>query len=126
MLSITPENMELLAMQIIDLLLEQNLMEDTVLYANGQSFYTGLPQGGVRRTTPGGNLVRAFPCLGEDIPGDFKNPDTVTATFEGNRMYREMNGGSGKLLEAINDLLSPYGLYLERGYDWNFYAAADD
>ena len=119
--NLTPENMEKLALELVDLLMEYGLMKDTAVYANGWVFYGEPLEGGELRQTARGNQICRFPCEPERMPGE---PKLLAATFEGNRLFELMNfGGPLDIRTKINQLLEPYNLYIEQGDQWNFYAA---
>ena len=126
----TPEDMELLALRVIDLLTEYDFLEDTCVLANFRRFSV-IPHEGARElTTPQGRRVYAGPePPWEDaryvMPWAYL--ERMVLTYEGSRLYGEINEtGRAHIVEKLNGLLAPFDLYLEHWDSCTSYAAIQE
>lgn len=116
---ITRKRREALACDLVDYLTRHDLFDPlTVIYVNGGAIYAEPRDGCMQKATPKRNSPYWFrpECA---CPCEYRNPDTLTMTFEG-PLYHMLNDTGDSLTTAeLNALFARYGLYYERGHAWS-------
>lgn len=117
---ITSENMDALALEIIEFLQKNDLFQDVSIYCNNKRISSNvITEGDLVKTELGAYYVIGN-CNVSSIV-EFNNPNTITMTFEG-PLYMVLNYGPAKTEEAFSALFIKYGLYYELGYAWSLAA----
>lgn len=114
------QQIEKLAVEVLDFLVEHKLWVDVRIYFNGKVWDSYDPQTGEFHYNNKGKVheEKADP---KDYFDYVAEPNILSMSFEG-AFYNVMNGTSetaNKLQQKFQDILSKYGLYYELGNAWN-------
>lgn len=115
---LTKKQIESLAKEVRQFLLDHEMWSDVRIYFNGKAFSTDDGRGNYYYNDPE-NLV-----VLEDVdPSDYVEytSDILTMTFEG-PLYECLNYWFGKTEEEFRSIFRKYGLYYELGYAWSLAA----
>lgn len=119
MARLTPEQIENLAVEIREFLLNREMWVDVDIYFNGKKFTSHDPESGRYYYNDREHLIEV-----EDLPEryfEYVNPDHILSmSFEGTvceMLYYGMFPETRKKFDAI---FEKYGLYYEFGHHWNF------
>lgn len=125
MATFTGQEMEELALKLIDKFNADELWFHCWIYVNGKRFWanTYLPEEHEKRITENGAVYYVENDVDvEDYLDCFCNPDTLSVTFEG-PLYHKINYEDFDYIFNLSDeILKPYGLYFEQGYAWSMSA----
>lgn len=115
-----PQQIETLATEILDFLIEKGMWSDTRIYFNGKYYDSYNEKTKEFHYNEKDNVYQ-----GEGNPKDYfdyvAEPHILSMSFEG-AFYDVLNGTSErafKLQEQFNNILAKYGLYYELGNAWN-------
>ena len=111
MSTINPAAMHEMAEKLMDYLIPLG-HPDFCLYVNNQRWYPCLPEH-INRTTSAGTPYSVTENVDVTKWVDYCNPDTVSLVFEGT-LYDAINYGDGSIVDALWEILKPYGLYFEK------------
>lgn len=117
MCKLNTQQIENLAIEIRNFLIEQKLWIDCNIYFNGKCFTTY--DGKVFANNDCKNLI----VLEDRNPKDYfsyvAEDHILSMSFEG-PFYSALNyRGRGHIIKDFNELLSKYGVYYEQGESWN-------
>lgn len=115
--------MEMLAKEIYDFCVENDLWGDNIIYFNGKAWATFSEWGGVDGKKIGEDLYEYEDKDPRDY-FEYANPDTLSMSFEG-PLNHVLNGyvwGWTRLEEEFRKLFEKYGYYYEMGYAWSLSA----
>lgn len=119
---VTPENMRRMALSVIRYLNRYGLFYAVDIWAGGMHYSDSKHPGQELRT----DLVKnaeVWACE-EDMsaqPCEYRNPETLTMTFEG-PLYHSINNGlyrGYKAYRELDGIFARYGLYSELGHAWS-------
>ena len=113
-LPINKKTMRSFALAILKKLKGRGLDTDTSIYAGG-SVFTTEPRGRAERHISKDGFT--YYERKQDCPCEYANKNTVCIISEG-PFYDEMNAG-GHILEELDFMAEPYGLYGEQGHTWS-------
>lgn len=117
------KNMELLAKDIYDWCIKNELWGDNIIYFNGKAWSSS----STWRSEKGKKIAENLYEYENRNPLDYfeyANPNTLSMSFEGELNYM-LNGyirGWTKLEAEFLNLFEKYGLYYEMGHSWNLAA----
>lgn len=119
-------NMELLARDIYDWCIENDLWGDNIIYFNGKAWSSSSTWSGVA----GKKIDEHLYEYEDKDPSDYfeyANPDTLSMSFEGplNHVLNGYTYGWTKLEREFSKLFKEYNLYYEFGCAWNLSAYED-
>lgn len=119
---VNPENMRAMALSVIKYLDRHRMFYCVDIYAGGMHYSDSKHPGQELRTDLIKNLeIWAGECDMESQPCEYRNPETLTMTFEG-PLYHAMNNGLGRGYRTwteLDEIFARYGLYLELGHAWS-------
>lgn len=120
---ITPENMEKLAMQLIDYFSKKELFYDMNIYVNNKSYSSdNYDHDAELHLTDKGTKYYAKNGIDIAKQVEYSNPDTITMTFEG-PLYDLINYHDYNFVEKLSKrFFNKYNLYLDQGYAWSMAA----
>lgn len=113
-----PIQIEQLAAEILDYLVENKMWVDVSIYFNGKVWSSYNPQTGEFHYNDKSNIYEATadPKDRFEFAGDI-----LSMSFDG-ALYEVMNGATVKaheLQQKFNDILDQHGVYYELGNAWN-------
>lgn len=117
---ITTENMEALAVEIIEFLQERDMFQDVNIYCNNKCLSSRQLANSDKAETKLGVYYISGNCSTASVV-EYNNPSTITMTFEG-PLYHALNYGPAKTEDSFRKLFNKYGLYFELGYAWSLAA----
>lgn len=115
---LTEEQIESLALEIREFLLENGMWMDVEIFFNGKMFTQKGPDGCYYYN----DRKHLFCYEGEDPKKYFEyvNPDHILSmSFEGAVCHMIYYGTAPGLLKEFNEIFEKYGLYYELGNIWN-------
>ena len=119
-MQLTEQQIEQMAVEIREFLLEHEMWQDTDIYFNGKKFTSHDPKDGRYYYNDRGHLIveenqdprTYFEYVADD--------HILSMSFEG-PAYHMINGyGYGGLVEKFSKIFEKYGVYYEQGNAWNF------
>ena len=113
---IMKNKMELLAKDIYDWCIKNDLWGDNIIYFNGKAWSSSATWGGVKGKKIGDKLYEHEDRNPLDY-FEYANTETLSMSFEGS-LYDMLNGymyGWSKREEEFSKLFTKYGLYYEMG-----------
>lgn len=116
-------NMELLAKDIYDWCVTNDLWGDNIIYFGGKAWSSSSDWSGVKGRKIGDDLYEYENKNPLDY-FEYANTETLSMSFEGG-LNHVLNGyvpGWTKLEEEFSKLFAKYGLYYEMGYSWSLSA----
>ena len=116
-------NMELLAKDIYDWCIENELWLDCCIYFNGKSWASWSTWNGIDGKKIG-NMLYEYENKDPRRYFEYANPNTLSMSFEGD-LNHVLNGyvhGWVELEEQFLRLFEKYGMYYEMGHAWNLSA----
>lgn len=111
--------MEKLAIELVDLLVENDMYTDVTIYVNNEAWSIGYGRTTERKLTPKGNAFFVTNCVNVEKKLEYANGKTVTFTFEG-PLYAAINyHDTAHIRSKMDKLFQKYRLYAEQGHAWS-------
>lgn len=123
---VTKKEIDSLAKEIMDYLLQKDLAEGVFIYFNGKRMHSGYSHDGPSGRTVGSGIVTEDGFCPLDYFEYANHRHILSMSFEG-PFYHSMNY-NGYGMDGFNSILARFGLYYEMGNAWNLslFPADDD
>lgn len=116
---LTEKQIEEMAVEIREFLLEHEMWQDTEIYFNGKRFTTRNPETKKYHYNDRKNLFVEENQNPRDYFEYVADDHILSMSFEG-PVYDMINGYAyGGLVEKFSDIFKKYGVYYEHGHAWN-------